>query len=110
MLGSAVTGTRCLAMEATTSTPARERAKATVCTPSRTQPASSSPVSVIVLTRRSSPLSSRTRGGSQRANVMGARGDPSRVTALTGIPRRRPACCSGSATVADASTKVGLER
>ena len=105
-----MTGTRSLAIRATTSTPARDRANATVCTCSRTHPASSSPVSVMVLTLDGCPVSSTSSGGSQRANVIDARGEPSRVTGVTGIPRSREACSSGSATVADAKTKVGSER
>ncbi len=45
--------------------------------------------------------------GSHRAKVIAPRGDPSSVTAATGIPMRRDACVAGSDTVADASTNVG---
>ncbi len=46
--------------------------------------------------------------GSHRAKVIAPRGEPSSVTAATGIPMRRLAWVAGSLTVADASTKVGV--
>ena len=48
-----------------------------------------------------------TNGGSHSARASRPRGDPSSVTAVTSSPVSRPAETSGSATVAEASTKVG---
>ena len=47
--------------------------------------------------------------GSQRANVMAPRGEPSSVSARTGIPISADAWAAGSLTVAEARTKIGSE-
>ena len=46
-------------------------------------------------------------GERTRTWLAAARGEPSSVTGRTGIPIRRAACPPGSATVAEARTKVG---
>ena len=47
-------------------------------------------------------------GGSHSANVIAPRGEPSSVTAATGIPMSRDAWVAGSLTVAEARTNVGV--
>jgi hypothetical protein len=54
-----------------------------------------------------SPESSGSSGGSHRATVRPAAGEPSSLTATTSRPVRRSAKPAGSATVAEASTSVG---
>ena len=88
---------------ASDSAPARLRANATACTPSSTSSARISAASVVADRRWPS-----TVAGSHRAKVIAPRGEPSSVTAVTGIPIRRAACVAGSDTVADASTNVGV--
>ena len=98
------------ALAATVSTPARDRANATVCTPSTTRSAKRSPVSATALRRcgaSSLPPPPGTRPGSHRPNVIDSRGDPSWVTDRTGIPIRALAWVCGSATVALARMNVG---
>ncbi len=95
----------------TVSAPRRERMKARVRTPSATRSASRSAISAVAERRTGAPCSpsSEVNGGSQSASATWPRGDPSSVTASTSSPVSRVAETAGSATVADASTKVGEE-
>ena len=97
-----------------TSAPTRDRANATVCTPASTRSANRSAVSATAERRRAVTADSASTvgriSGSHNPIVTAARGDPSWVTGRTGIPMRAAACAPGSATVADARTKVGFAR
>ncbi len=96
-------------MTATVSAPRRERTKARVRTRSTTRSVSRSATSLAAERRTGAPFSPSpgTNGGSHSASAVRPRGEPSSVTAVTSRPVSRPADTSGSATVAEARTKVG---
>ncbi len=83
--------------------------KASVRTRSTTRSVSRSATSLVADRRTGAPFSPTpgTKGGSHSASAVRPRGEPSSVTAMTSSPVSRPADTSGSATVAEASTKVG---
>ena len=82
---------------------------ARVRTSSATRSASRSATSDDAARRTGAPFSPAydVKGGSHSSSETRPRGESSRVSATTSRPVRRDAVTSGSATVAEASTKVG---
>ena len=97
------------AVSATVSAPRRERTNASVRTPSATRSASRSATSAVAARRTGAPFSPAydVNGGSHSPSETWPRAEVSSVTASTSRPVSRPAETAGSATVAEARTKVG---
>jgi hypothetical protein len=95
------------ASSATDSAPLRERVKASAGTPALTSSDSKLAASAVTARRARSPGRVCSSGGSQSANVSGARGELSAVTGTASSPVSSRAQRSGSAIVADARTNTG---